>query len=433
MALPQGVAERATRRDRIVLAAVMLLSLAVSLPFAVVFNKVSPDGVLYNDIAEHILSGKGFTQDVRDTPIVVPPLYPLFLAAVYAVFGVGNTIAALVVQSVLLSAAVGLCYLLGRRLFGRPVGSMAALLFAAYPLSIYWNGYVLTETLYVVLTLWFVWEACRFLGERPTVGDAVKIGLVWGLGCLARPHLLFFGPLLLLWAAWLHRGRGVKLSLVSMAVMIATIVPWLAYVYVQYGMLVPVASHGGLQLWLGNNPYVDLSHRFDIPTDVPAFSEAWARILALPFKDQGAAYQREALRFIAAEPVQFVERTLQKALFLWKGLRPSEQAITHLMGSFARNSRLTLAVYGPTQWADCACLALFPVGALISCFRNFKRHHILLWLMLYLTACTSVGIIAWGGRYRLPMMPFAMIYVALAVYVLSTLARRCWRRATGLG
>lgn len=430
-ALTRGADRPVTRVDRIILTFVILLSLAVCLPVAVAVKRISPDGVLYNDIAEHLLSGQGFSQDVRDAPIIVPPLYPLLLAGIYGLFGEGNTVAVLVVQSILLSAASGLCFLIGRRLFGRVVGAIAGLLFAAYPIAIYWNGYVLTETLYVVLVLWFMWEACRLLKERPTVLDAVVVGLVWGLGCLARPHLLFFGPCLILWAAWLHRGRGVKLSLISMAMMIATIAPWVAYLYVQFGMLVPVASHGSLQLWLGNNPYVDFSNRFDLPSDAPAFWEAWARILALPFKDQGAAYQREAVQFIVANPLQFVGNTLRKALFLWRGLRSSEQTLGQLIGWLGGAPSWVLSlVRVPVQIVDCAYLALFPLGVLISFFCSLRRHHVLLWLLIYLTAFTSIGIIAPVGRYRLPMMPFVVIYVALVIYVAGRVGAWLWQRAS---
>jgi 4-amino-4-deoxy-L-arabinose transferase-like glycosyltransferase len=411
----------------------MLLSLVAALPFAVAFRGISPDGVLYNDIAEHLLHGQGFDQDVRDTSIIVPPLYPLLLAGVYGLFGIGSVVAVLVVQSVLLSLSAGLCFLIGRRLFCRSVGAIAGTLFAIYSLAICWNGYVLTETLYVVLTLWFIWEVCRFLKERPTNRDAIVVGLVWGLGCLARPHLLFFGPLLALWLAWSHRGRGLKLALVSVGAMAATIAPWVIYLLLHYGMFIPIASHGAKSLWLGNNPYqeilsdVDLAQSLRTPTAAPAFQEEYGRILALPFEDSGAAYQREALQFIIENPLRFLGNTFQKAVFLWKGLRPHEQVLS-LLGQYTKNFWLLSPVYGLVQLADCIYLALFPLGLIVSFFRNFKQHHIILWLLLYLTAFTSIGIVAWGGRYRLPMMPFVVIYASLAIYVPLMAGRRLWKR-----
>jgi hypothetical protein len=77
---------------------------------------------------------------------------------------------------------------------------------------------------------------------------------------------------------------------------------------------------------------------------------------------------------------------------------------------------------------DCIYLALFPLGVIVSFFRNFKQHHIMLWLLLYLTAFTSIGIIAWGGRYRLPMMPFVVIYASLAIHVPLMAGCRLWKR-----
>jgi len=409
----------------------MLLSLIVSLPFAVAYRGVSPDGVLYNNMAEHLLLGHGFDQDVRDVPIIVPPLYPLLLAGVYGLFGIGNIVAVLVVQSIFLAASAGLSFLIGQRLFCRSVGIIAGVLFAIYALAICWNGYILTESLYVFLTVFFVWEACRFLRERPTTCDAIIAGLVWGLGCLARPHLLFFGPLLALWLVGLHRRRGLRLALVSIATMVIVIAPWVMYVGLHYNMFIPVASHGSYSLWLGNNPYqemlsdVDLTQKLGSPTSVPAFRQELTRIRGLPFKDQGVAFQREALQFIMENPLRFLQNTFRRALLLWRGLRPHEQVLS-LLGHYTKNLGSLSWVYSLVQLTDCVYLVLFPLGLIVSFFRNFKQHQILLWLLLYLTAFTSIGIIAWGGRYRLPMMPFVVIYASLAIHSLATGIHRVW-------
>jgi hypothetical protein len=101
--------------------------------------------------------------------------------------------------------------------------------------------------------------------------------------------------------------------------MVVAISPWVVSTSLRNGMFIPIASNGSMALWFGNNPHVDLTQWFVKPTDVPAFTETWDRILALPFKDQGAAYQREVLQFVMENPLRFLGDTFQKAVFLWGG------------------------------------------------------------------------------------------------------------------
>ena len=108
----------------------------------------SPDALLYSNIALNFLQGKGFIQTIRPYEFITPPLYPLFLSFIYLIFGKENYLAAVIIQSLFGASTCVLIYLIGRKIFNTGVGILSSLYFAIYPISIWWNSFFLTETIY---------------------------------------------------------------------------------------------------------------------------------------------------------------------------------------------------------------------------------------------------------------------------------------------
>lgn len=81
----------------IMLSGLFVLALVLRLLFVLSPHGVvmTPDGALYSNIAIHLLNGEGFIQNVRNYPIIVPPLYSIFLSFVYTIFGIKNLTAVL--------------------------------------------------------------------------------------------------------------------------------------------------------------------------------------------------------------------------------------------------------------------------------------------------------------------------------------------------
>jgi len=109
------------------IAAITLAGLALRLYAAWCWNLTGPEGPArlqgdepgYDRLARAILAGRGI-----DWPGRVP-LYPLWLAAVYAATG-GSYRAVPIAQAFLGATAIPLAYLLGRRLFGHVAGLVTA-------------------------------------------------------------------------------------------------------------------------------------------------------------------------------------------------------------------------------------------------------------------------------------------------------------------
>ncbi|MCG7754902.1 glycosyltransferase family 39 protein, partial [Flavihumibacter cheonanensis] len=92
------------------------------------------DQISYNNLAQRVLGGDGFTFGELWWPLTAPGeptahwsfLYTLYLVIVYAIFG-PNPLAARLIQAVIVGILHPLlAYLIGKRVFGQIAGLIAA-------------------------------------------------------------------------------------------------------------------------------------------------------------------------------------------------------------------------------------------------------------------------------------------------------------------
>jgi 4-amino-4-deoxy-L-arabinose transferase-like glycosyltransferase len=149
-----SVLELVRRQARFFLGAT-LAALALRLFFVFRFPAVVDDSRLYADIAANWLQHGVY--GITDSGQVVPtfsrlPGYPAFLAAMFAVFGVNNFRAVLLLQ---LLFDLGTCFLvadLARRLYSERAAKAAFLLAALCPFLANYSAAALTETLEIFFT-----------------------------------------------------------------------------------------------------------------------------------------------------------------------------------------------------------------------------------------------------------------------------------------
>ncbi len=399
------------RINRIILLGLFVLALVLQLLFVLSPHGVvmTPDGALYSTIATHLLHGEGFIQDARSYPIVVPPLYPILLLFVYAIFGIGNLTAVLVIQALLGALTVVLIYKTAEELFNRWAGLFTGLLFSIYSVAIYHAGFILTETLFTFLVALLAYAFMHLLRPQATYRTAGLVGLIWGLTCLTRPHLLFFVPFLWLLLFVVRKCHGLKLAGISTLLLLITIAPWIGYSYVEYGCFIPIASHGGIALWCGNGPFVnpDRYYGSTLYANDPLFTAQSKEGMSLPLCEQDQFFRDTALQFIISHPLKAIDNTWRKFVLFRKPVNLHIE----VSGVSVLDSLITVM----DKWL----LILFLPGLLFSVFPkwSFKQNQILLWLALYYSLTASVTIIVSQGRYRLPVMPLLAIYGGLAISV----------------
>jgi hypothetical protein len=266
------------------------------------------------------------------------PLYPLFLAGIFRLFGAG-TPAANLIKCGFAVLAVAVAYaalplLAGRARLSRSAGLAAAIL-GAMPLRCYaeteanWEQPCVTAVL-VGLAWCFVW-----LHDRAwRAGPAAVTGILCGAaalfsGVLALPPALFAlgefcsRPGL--------RPRIARSSLVLLACGLMILSPWIVRNFLVFGRFIPLRSNAGLELRIGNNPAADgrtfgpdLWPQLDTdargpfrpyhPQNNPAQRQRLEKMGEPAFMDEMARAARE---WIAANPTRFVVLCLRRFRLFW--------------------------------------------------------------------------------------------------------------------
>ena len=213
----------------------------------------------------------------------VSPLYVYFLAAVFAAGG--SSLAAQLIQIGLGAAAVGLLFATARHWFGERAALVAAGLAILTGFFTFNEVLILQSALDPFLTSCALYALTRTMAGGAT-GAFAAAGASLGLLSLNRPNALVFaaaaaaGAFVSQWrrTAVDHKGRGpwrwwtrVNRATVLLASLLTVLAANAARNYAVSGHAVVIASHGGLNLYIGNHDRADGTY-----TPVPGISPSIA-------------------------------------------------------------------------------------------------------------------------------------------------------------
>jgi len=213
----------------------------------------------YLQLASNMMFGQGYVTALEPHFLSWrPPGYPFFLIVVFTIFG-HSALALAFVQSVIGALTCVGIQRIGSVCAGEKVGSLAAALCIVDPELIHFTPMQLTETLFVALLVWVVWLSIRVFegaGWR-TVG---LTGCVLGAAILVRPSILPVAPLIALFVGFgsVADAQGRARRVLVIALLAAVVVaPWTIRNYRIHGEFVPVATIGGVALYVGIPPSVE--------------------------------------------------------------------------------------------------------------------------------------------------------------------------------
>jgi hypothetical protein len=263
---------------------------------------------------------------------VLPPLYGVLLAAVYAIAGRGFLgVAAL--QIALDAVSIVTLVAIGRRLMpsglavgllagppsGLAVGLLAGLFFGLYPYLVF-QGLVLSDTTFFTLLLHLFIFSAVLLWERPTHTPrtwalASLGGLALGCATLTRPIMVPLAGLVGVWFLLRYDVRETVARLLPMAVAaLATVAPWVIRNYVELHAVVPISTSMGSNFWQGNNPSTLrlLREGYDVQWASPTVSIPDGQVL-----ERDAALLDTSLRYLREHPEQIPELLWVKFRTQW--------------------------------------------------------------------------------------------------------------------
>ncbi len=388
------------------LALVVLLGLFVRALFLWLEPQTAPvadERTWTNWAIDGLLSPRVSLSPLRTNMIFYPPLYPYFIALVFAPFGTLTAVkVAQVLVSLLLIPAV---YRITDRLYGTRAALCAALITALYPELTWFSVHFWSETLFIVF-LWWAIERLLAADSNASLGAAAAAGLLFGLAVLTRETVLYFIPLFAVGLAWrASRPGGARRGALLLLVALLTVAPWTLRNYLRFRAFVPVSTAGGLNLFQGN-ARLTRQEVYDRYEAVQGRIEQYRFAMGMGL---------EAIR--DRQPGWLFEKLGEQLPNFWEA---DSLALIHIRrgayGSVARGAAIATAVVVLAPYL--AVLALF-VAALARV--PLGRHAIWLLELLFLYMMLHVATHGFA-RYRLPVMPVLFVFAA-AVSTLRASAR----------
>lgn len=193
------------------------------------------DSEEYIELAESAALNGSFER--RGAPeIIRPPGYPVILVP-------GVWLGAPVAWAIILQAAASalsayVVFLLGSTLFDEKRGFIAAVIFAFEPVSTLYSSLVLTETVFTLFVLLFVYFAARW-ARKASSADALAAGLALALATFIHPGTYYLPLVVLIFfalRALKKRDERTGLVLGAMLFLAAATVPTLTWQVRNYSL-----------------------------------------------------------------------------------------------------------------------------------------------------------------------------------------------------
>jgi hypothetical protein len=410
------------------LALILVASLVIKLGIALLVDGVVP----VNDEESYLSLAMELVKHGRYDTLFRPPLYPGFLAGIFALGG--TTLWVRLSQALLGTLSVWLVYGIARDSAGHRVGLVAACLVAFDPLLIFFSAMLWSETLYIVL--WLLGVRLIAIGQ-PLAARAswnlLLAGLCFGLAALARPQVLTLMPLTVVWIVYngwrdqansagansetksiapLFRELARPIALLTLGCC-AAVLPWTARNALKTETFVLIDTNGAYNFLVSTEPEAAFLDKDD------TWSPRWARFDGVhyrraadhaPTRVQSLAVER-ALENIATDPLRFAQKSLWEAGHLWT---LDSFLLRHLRnGWFGRDTPdwwLPISVLFSVSFS--AFLVFFGMLGMaahpISPLRSFS-------IMAVAHATLLFGLTYSLSRYALPLRPLLAVFAAWAI------------------
>ncbi|MCK4661070.1 MAG: tetratricopeptide repeat protein [Phycisphaerae bacterium] len=376
---------------------------------------------------------------IRTRPYLRPPGYPYFLSLIYRIAG-ASCLAPRIVQMALGLLNCVLAFLFARRWFSRGSGLILAAFMAVYWVFIHFEGELHAPVLLISL-LWGVVYLLGLWAERGSFGYILGAGVLLGLSALARPNTLILVPVVVGWGWWItcrrHNRRvfHVGLPVFAGGVMLA-VAPACIRNYCVAGDFVLISSNAGINLFIGNNPHADGMVAQTIPSlgefgtcyDYPALVKNLERKQGKRLADSevSAYFAGEAWRFIREHPRDFLMLTGKKTLMFWGPHEISHNKEIHYERAFS-------AVLSRIPGNFPLLLSLSIVGVVLlrldvkrcrgepdkAAWAQQRWEVLVLPLLFVVAFFLSVLPFFAAARYRVPIIPFLLLFAAIGLCRIS--------------
>lgn len=415
----------AVRKGSIILAAILLLAFALRFIFFLQLTRSPIGGMLiedsktYHDWAAAIAGGDWLGGKV----FPALPLYPYLLGLIYFIFGV-SVPAARLIQVLVGTVNCGLIYLLGRRLLGPATGLLAAFLTAVYGWLVVYDSAILSPVAIVFFSALLLLLLLRLRERRAGWPGWLAAGILAGLTATVSGHSLPFLPLAAAWIFFPRRAWRPALGFLAGAAVVLGLITYRNWRV--GGDLVPLTAHGGINFYIGNNPYargvfepppILRSGGATLQRDAETIAR---RALGRPLQpsEVSSFWFGQGFDFIKSHPGAFIALLGRKFTIFFDQLEIADVIHPAFFRRVAPILKIPFPVFG--------VIAPF---ALLGLLLAAKRWRNLLLIYLFIAGYILSTILYFvNSRYRLPLVPFLLIFAAWAIlWGVQRARRKQWK------
>lgn len=372
---------------------IFISALIVRLFLILLLPQEAPDTKRYEEVALSLISGGGFSTAQGEPAIQDGPIYSLFLAAIFSLFG-HSLLAVRFIQGVVDSFTCLIIYLIALQMNqGKRVAILASAIAAIYPELVASCAFVLTETLFTFLLSVSIFLLLRAMSKESKVWIIIS-GLCFGIAALCRATAFFIPPFLLFsFLFFPNRKRNVSLIAILTIATALTVAPWTIRNSLVFDRFLPVSIGLGGNLWIGSYlpwngdyNYKDLSDKKEIEAE-------------LHLIDADQRLKEEAIRNIKGNPFGYLTLCVKKFGRFWLLVPGSKEVL--------KGKSL---IKGLLYTIHFLTLFLFMLG-LIFLSRNWTVPALSPLLMIFYFTFIHVILFA-IPRYRIPITPFILVFAA---------------------
>ena len=402
----------------LLLIAILIIGLAIRLQGSVIWNSYHPDSAErligdepgYDNMARELIQGYGFTWPGR------VPIYPLWLAGIYALTG-GSYLAVIYAQSILGVLTLLLTFIVGNNLFDKKTGLLAAGWGAISYVQVHQGFHYLSEILYtpiLLITVLAFWKAWRNL----TPVNFVIAGFWLGLSNLVKPTLLLFPVfILIVLVIFMKNKQALRCGLMYLTTSLLVVSPWLVHNYVRYNALFPLQTSNAI-LWQGSPEYYRL-----IQDRGYTYNQIWKEVLYGPGWEnfdpnsiEGDQYwTKRALRSIAAEPLLYLKYAGEKLFTFWIGDPNADWDNTYPF-NYSALIRSGFLPKDAVQFMLSRAIPLIALAAGLMAFRQWRTLLPLYLVMIYINLIHALTHAE--ARLSDPLQPLLLVIISGAVTML---------------
>jgi len=386
-------------------------------------------------VARALATGYGFADPFTGhtgSTAWVPPLYPLFVAAVFKLFGVYTAKSAwviLTINSIFSAATSSVLYEIAARCFNslgttraRKIALWSGWLWALHPAAMQYAVrwiWDMAATTFLFSKLLVIALRTRAIGEDPqhslntdpqTTARWATFGILSGLIALLNSTILLFIPVC---GAWILLGAAKKKTSLAPALLKATVAgtlffaclaPWMVRNYTVFHAFIPLRGNLGAEL---HDSVLDSYNGFTIGTRIP-ICEVCPEYIQYKQMGEYAFVQREgriAHEIIRTHKIRFLQLAVKRLYFYWVSVpKPIEHGVFDEFFRVLNHSFVSLAGI---------------LGLILALRRHIPGAILFAWAFALLPL--TYYFITVQARFRHPLEPIMTI---LAVYLFQSATTR---------